>query len=184
MATERASLRLEVALGDASFSAEGDADRVMDAFQTFRDDFLMDKRHVEDTHKPEKPKAPDPQSETKPGANGAGDGKADPDAAFAKGKPLGVFLNEKNPKGNAATAVVMAVWANANEKKSAFTIDLMEDLWRRSPRKKPTNVPRDLREASKKGWLNEAGRGTYSLPTYGINYVRDDLPAKKDTDEP
>jgi len=101
----------------------------------------------------------------------------DPHAAFAKGQPLPVFLKEKNPKSNDSAVAVMAVWANANEGTIEFTHDVIEKLWSKSARKKAGNLSRDINNAAKNGWLDKAARGKYSLPSYGIDYVRG-LPAK------
>jgi hypothetical protein len=167
------TFRLEVSFGDASFSAEGDSDLVMQAFETFRGDLYAGGRDqalvIQEKRGDRAPKDEDKGAEV----------GADPHAAFAKGTPLGAFLTEKAPKTNDSAVAVMAVWANANEGTTEFTISVMEDLWRRSPRKKPANLARDMGKAAKRGWLDEAGRAKYALPSYGIDYVRG-LPEKKD----
>lgn len=172
MATAAGTFRLEVSYGDSSFSAEGDSNLVMRAFETFRQDLESEQGRPR-RQKPDASETKDDETEEEAG------GGADPHAAFAKGKPLSAFLKEKNPKTNDSAVAVMAIWANANQGTTEFTVSLIEDLWSRSGRKKPKNVPRDMAKAASNGWLDKSGRAKYTLPSYGIDFVRG-LPADRE----
>lgn len=166
--TDSSRFRLDVSFGEASFSAEGEASLVLEAFATFRED--LSSRVGART--PIRVKAtPPPADEGSLGPDDAAEGP-DPGSAFAKGTPLSAFLKEKEPEGNDEVAAAMAVWANANQGTTEFTASVMEDLWSRSGRKKPRNISRDLKKAAQEGWLDQASRGKYTLPSYGINFVR------------
>jgi hypothetical protein len=166
--------RLEISLGGGSFSAEGESALVMQAFEIFREELRATGR----TGRRDQEKVRDEEGES----TDAGDEEKrepDPHAAFAKGKPLPVFLREKGPKTNDSAVAVMAVWANANQGTAEFTVATVEELWRRSGRKKAGNLARDLSRAANNGWLDKAGRGKYTLPSYGIDYVRELTPKEE-----
>jgi hypothetical protein len=162
--------RLEVSLGDASFSAEGESQLVFQAFETFRGELRAPGKNSREDQKPK-----DLEVEEDAGDGGKDEksgNEPDPHAAFAKGTPLPVFLKENGPKTNPSAVAVMAVWANANQGTTEFTTDVIEELWKRSGRKKAGNLARDIGDAANSGWLDRASRGKYTLPSYGIDYVR------------
>lgn len=173
MAGENRSFRLEIGLGDATFSAEGEPSLVMQAFKAFRDEIHGS------TPQPPDGKSKEPDKDEEEVGDHDRELNPDPHAQFAKGSPLPVFIKEKGPKTNAEAVAVMAVWANANQGTAEFTTDVMEELWRRSGRKKVSNLARDMGAAANNGWLDKAGRGKFTLPSYGIDFVRK-LTAKKE----
>jgi hypothetical protein len=157
--------RLEVSFGEASFAAEGAPKQVMDAYAEFRQDALGESGKAEEagtTTKHETSKRNDTGSTWK-----ASDARV----------PLPVFLKTHPPKTNDQTVAVLATWAAEHEGVTEITNKKIEELWGKTGRRKPKNLPRDIGKAVTNGWLDSSGRGKYSVPVYGTNYVRGLKPA-------
>lgn len=149
------TLEITLSLGDASFQASGNGDRVMAALNEFK--LLLDS-------------SPQPKRETKPkdgnGGGGGGGGGGD-----TKGTPLGVFTNRSwENQGAKATAIVL--WARDNEQKASLTPNEVVAYWRKTAGKTPGNPTQVCQSAEKKGWLHNEGGGRYSVTGHGEEMVK------------
>lgn len=169
-------LALTVELGKARFHAEGTGSLVLDAFQNFRAFYSEDaplgaaevsgfREEVEADGGGSTDQAAETRAETKR-TPAAGDSV-----------PLSVFLDGKKlPRGNAAIALGIAVWAKRHRSEDTVDAETMKAHWRISKRKVPANVGRDLGTAASEGWLERLpALGKYSVTGYGEKAF-DDFP--------
>jgi hypothetical protein len=149
--------QLSITIGDASFQATGEAELVMQAlaeFKTLAETATPLKRQ---RSAKEKTSADD----TSDGGDGAGD----------TSQPLPVFVKRNWPSQSAkATAIVM--WARDNDNKASLAPSEVEDYWRKTPGKVPTNPPAVCKGGQKQGWLHNEGKGHYSLTGHGEDMVK------------
>jgi hypothetical protein len=160
MATTGTNFRLEVSFGDASFVCEGQPKQVMDAYSVFREDALAPSASTTRTQ-------PEAKQKTESTRVKGSDGQR---------SPLPMFLKAHPPKTNDQAVAVLAAWATEHDGATEITTKLVEELWRKSGRKKAGNLGRDIGNAVKQGWLDEVSRGKWTMPDYGLNYVRDLAP--------
>jgi hypothetical protein len=162
------ALALTVELGKARFHAEGKGALVLDAFQNFRD-FYGDHAQVgaADASGAEEDVLQDGDGSTGTAAATPAEKKRTPPSGDAV--PLSVFLDSKKlPRGNAAIALGIAVWAKRYRSEETVDADTMKAHWRISKRKVPANIGRDLGTAASEGWLERLpALGKYSVTGYG-----------------
>ena len=82
-----------------------------------------------------------------------------------------MFLKAHPPKSNDQAVAVLAVWTSEHDGATELTTKTIEDLWRKSGRKKAGNLGRDIGKAVTKGWLENPSRGKYTVPKYGVDFV-------------
>lgn len=161
------TLRLEVSLGSASFTAEGHGASVLQAFAAFREFYETNQAYIPPLDLP---------GSIEPTTDETAAGRSDaPPESLSRGAsngpvPLPVFLSSKKlPRGNHAIALGIAVWAKRFRDEQIITADSAKAHWRNSGKKVPANIARDLGSAASMGWLERlAGTtGNYSLTTYG-----------------
>src|SRR5205823_3176387 len=92
-------LHLEVAFGDASFTAEGDAQMVLQAFESFKAHDAAHHRQRTPTKPPSQPAADQAEPE-------------DQEQQKTETLPLPVFLKQFELKTNYEKALAIAVWAS------------------------------------------------------------------------
>jgi hypothetical protein len=137
-----------------SFSASGDKTSVFKAWNEF----------LENAVSHERPKT------TTPVASNATDKQ--PEKRSAGVEPLSVFLEragktDSNPK--IATAIVL--WSRRHEQRQEIGPNDVKELWRKTKYKVPGNVPRELANAVKEGWLDRAGGGKYQITGHGEEFI-------------
>jgi hypothetical protein len=146
MPDDDAVLRIQVSSGKTSFSAEGREEVVLRLYEEFRS-------------------ARDATSESA--------GAGEPEQGGAGGKlPLPKFLETYPPRTNPEAVAALAAWAHDHDGKNEVTTKEIAAMWRRTPRKKPGNLGRDIAKAVNNGWLEDAGYGRYAIPEYGLNFVK------------
>ena len=172
-----AILALTVELGQARFQAEGAGSLVIDAFQNFRDFYgeymplgAAELGGTEEDTQQHGGGSTGQEAETLAQTNQtprAGDSV-----------PLSVFLDGKKlPRGNAAIALGIAVWAKRYRSEDQVDAEMMKAHWRISKRKVPANIARDLGTAASEGWIERLpALGRYSVTGYGEKAF-DDFPA-------
>lgn len=158
------NLRLEITSGDASFSAEGDSAVVIEAYKTFREDVLLGTTPASSPKGPVKGQSANGKAD-KPKQNGHGTDNV----------PLAVFQTAHPSKTQAEAVAVLTTWANLNDGTEEFTRETVEELWRKSGRKKAGNIHQAILDAEKKGWLDKKGRGNFVISKYGIEHVLNNL---------
>jgi len=93
----------------------------------------------------------------------------------SKGKiTLAEFLNKANPKTNPEKIVAIAYYMKIYEGISEFTQDDLAERFKRAALPLPGNMPRDIRIAIKKGFLErvrEKGKYKYYITQSGIDFV-------------
>ena len=138
---------LDVTLGQASFSASGTSEDVLNAFSDFQDLLSAPKlKSVVDV-----PNGTDEGKHTSALAPAAP--PLHPDSKTEK-IPLRVFLDSKVlQRGNAVIALGIAIWAKRFNDTGEVDAEIMKQHWRMSGKKIPTNIPRDLNTAASEGWL-------------------------------
>jgi hypothetical protein len=146
MATDRAPFELSVTLGDASFSASGEADLVLRKFAEFK--ALASPSGAPTAAKPRKVIA---QAEPTPDVS--------PDVKSPTTLPLKPFLSRHKLRGNKEKAAAVLAWSAESGEKHKLTFAELETLWKRTGFKTPTNLTRDVRAAAKEGWLESEGAG-------------------------
>lgn len=168
------ALSLDVELGAAHFHAEGAGKLVLDAFEHFRAFYAEHGGTAA-------PASKDSQQQSAGTGAAAATPAAGVQGASEGGEsiPLSVFLDSKKlPRGNAAVALGIAVWAKRHKKEEVVDADSVKAHWRISKRKVPSNIPRDLGAAASEGWLERLpnASGKYSVTGYGEKAF-DELPA-------
>jgi hypothetical protein len=158
------TFRLEVSRGEDSFSAEGDAKLVMEAYGQFREDVL-----VGTTNKT-----------TRSVSNGDSGRKEKKGNTSSKptttdNLPLPAFVKAHPPKNLAESVAVLATWANLNDGTTEFTKPTIESLWKRSALRKAGNIHQAMIDAAKEGWLEKSGRGKYEISSYGTAHVLENI---------
>jgi len=154
------SLELKLAVGDATFEAVGDPDRVMSALAEF-------KTLVEADQRPPR-KVTKVADHKDDGKTGTGSDQAD---TMDASKPIGVFVKRKLTQAGKATAIVY--WVREREGKASLKPSEIESYWRKTPGKVPSNPPAACSGAESKGWLHNEGQGQYSITGYGEEMLRD-----------
>jgi len=107
----------------------------------------------------------------------SGSGAAPSDGAKASTSlPLKPYLARLELTSNKQKAAAIIAWSAESGGKSALTVTEIEQLWKRAPWKAPSNLPRDVRDAEREGWLHRDGRtgspeATYSINGYGEGIV-------------
>jgi hypothetical protein len=159
-------LRLDISRGDVSFSAEGNADVVLGAYNTFREEVLL---------------GPPPATAPKGPAKGqSANGKGSEQAGTGENVPLSAFIKAHPGKTQAEWVAVLTTWSHLNDGTSEFTREAVEKLWKKAGIKKAGNLAQALSDAEKADWLEKKGRGKYALTQYGIRHVLEELvPAEK-----
>jgi hypothetical protein len=171
-----APFRLEVTLqGRGSFSASGNGELVLRAFDQFREEVKASATSSSDVSADTTAAPDDTVADTV--SNGATTTPAGA-SRTAPGVPLPVYVREKAPKNNAEAVAVIAVHSKQYRGTEEFTNKSMGDLWRGSGRKAAGNLARDIDTAVKSGWLHRQGRGAFVTTEYGEQFVAG-LPAKK-----
>lgn len=159
-------LTLDVSVGRSSFSASGLSTHVLEAFSDFQNLIRtpMPPDLVRQGDEPEPAWKEDQRDDARSTTNQLSDA---PDPGMRV--PLRVFLDAKElPRGNAAVALGIAVWAKRYDNASAIDADTAKVYWRDSGRKIPANIGRDLGTAASEGWLERlATRGQFSVTSYG-----------------
>jgi hypothetical protein len=150
------SFRLEVSLGEASFVAEGQTKQVMDAYAVFREDALAPAATA---------------SKIVPEVKHQKQESTHVKASDGQRTPLPVFFKAHPPTTNEQAVAVLAAWATEHDGVTEITSKIIEDLWRKSGRKKAGNLGRDIGNAAKQGWLDSVSRGKWTVPGYGLEYV-------------
>jgi hypothetical protein len=149
---------LRVSYGPASFEAAGPGELVLQAFAEFKD-------HVKPVA------APTPTTEADSATEGNGskpDEKSDvTSGGGSNSEPLPVFMDQFDLKGNAQTALAVAVWAKHSRNETELDPDGLKEYWRTSRHKVPANVGRDVGVAAKEGWLERLSHGKYTVTSYG-----------------
>jgi hypothetical protein len=147
------SFELRMTLGNASFEASGPVDAVMTAFEEFKG--LLGT----------KPPAPEnvPTQHEPP----AGNGSSTPTTTATTELPLAQFVGRDEIKSNAQIATAIVAWAADREDKVSLTASEIRDRWRQKTSiKLPQNLPRDIKSAVRKGWLEKDG-DAFSASGYG-----------------
>ncbi|MBP1137337.1 hypothetical protein JOE31_003569 [Arthrobacter sp. PvP023] len=152
---------LDVTLGQASFSASGSSEDVLNAFADFQE--LIASPPLQNI------------GSSSDGASRASDDELLPIVPPLQGGdaedervPLRVFLDAKVlPRGNSVIALGIATWAKRYDNTYEVDAETMKQLWRISGKKIPTNIPRDLNTAASEGWLERRGKGSFSVTSYG-----------------
>jgi len=166
-------LHLETAFGDATFMAEGDADMVLRAFESFK---AHDAAHHRQRTPAKSPAEPPADKTDKTDAD-----KTDTEASRkTENLPLPAFLKQFQLKTNFETAVAIAVWASRQPNgPRQFDKDSLAKFWGASGEKVPGNVGAELNRATLRGWMTRASRGKFDLVAYGEEYVDKTLARKK-----
>ena len=162
--TGKGQLRLDMTFGDVTFSADGEADAVLQALESF-------KQH-DATHHRQRP-APKPAVEAT-AKDDSSDGQEGGNGGEGKGMPLPAYLKLFQATNPEATTV-LAVWASRNEGTTEFTVPVMDKLWAKSGRKAPKSVAMELTRAANAGWLQKTTRGKFELVHYGTTHVDNTL---------
>ena len=155
---------LDVAVGQANFSASGESDDVLRAFEDFQElikrpvelQFPEDNKGTTEVGRDEE--RPTTVSEVEQ-ANALTEEKV----------PLRVFLDSKKlPRGNAIIGLGITIWAKRYENVQEIDVDIVKTYWRDSGRKIPANISRDLGTAATEGWLERLPtKGQFSATSYG-----------------
>lgn len=162
----RDRLTLDIEVGPARFSASGQGELVLRAYDNFQKHLAEAAPALEIGN--DEPEDAKEQLADSDGTAVKTTRKEDSDDE----ELLPIFLkNRPGLKNNAQIAAGIAVWASRYKDKDEFTTDDMEEYWARSKHKVPSNIPRDMGNATKEGWLRKVSTGTYATTTYGERYV-------------
>jgi hypothetical protein len=157
------TFNLDVTLGQASFSASGSSQDVLNAFSDFQELVAgAPLRSVNGLPSPD-----EMENATRGSLLPASPPDHGADSQMEK-VPLRVFLDSKVlPRGNSVIALGIAMWAKRYDDTAEVDAETMKQHWRMSGRKIPTNIPRDLNTAASEGWLERRGKGSFSVTSYG-----------------
>jgi hypothetical protein len=155
------NLNLSVSIGSASFSASGDKQVVLDAYEDFK--ALLESLPVPAPTR-EAPASPAPDAGAAPP-----DGAAVASVKSPTSLPLKPYLEGLTLKGNKEKATAIVAWSAESGEKAALTVTDVEKLWKKTPFRAPANLPRDLRKAEAEGWIERQGKDGSPEATYSIN---------------
>lgn len=143
MAAPASSFALSVTIGDDSFSASGNHDLVLKAFEDFK---VL-------TGQSGTPDAPEQKAASRP--------KAKLRASKAGGDmTLPAFLARLTIKGGAQTGAAIVAWSAHHADNDKLTPTEVQALWKQTKYKVPSslgNLTRDLNNAVKQGLLRKEG---------------------------
>jgi hypothetical protein len=150
------AFNLSVTIGDATFTASGAPDLVMQAFGDFKT--LLESPPAGSTRK----------SPAKTPKHTDGEAPTGPKQSEATDKPLPRVV--AGLTGNATIATAIVAWAADHESKPSLTVQDIERYWRRTDLKVPRNPHRDVESAAKRGWLHREDN-SYSVTGFGRTEV-------------
>lgn len=170
-------------VGNAAFSASGETQVVLDAYADF-------KKYLEaaptvaaaDTRPPSEGAAGEhPAEQSEP----VGTSEPPAEVKSPTALPLKPYLARLKLRGNKEKATAIIAWSAESGQKAALTLAEIEQLWKKTPFKAPSNLPRDVRNAEAEGWLESQGKAgspdtTYSINGYGEGIVAGWVEADKE----
>jgi len=166
MSDETEHLNISVAIGNASFSGDGSAERVMAALEKFT---AMLAEHGGLPSAPAAPTSTTAGTEGVVGTTEAPNEGATPtppqDSAASK-VPLPKFLERPEIKGNSKVATAIVIWAADHDSRDGLSKGDIEKSWKGTKLKVPANTSRDIGDAVRAGWLIKDGR-IYSASGFG-----------------
>lgn len=161
MAATARDFTLSITLGDASFSASGDSQLVLDAFAEFKElaRSAPKRRNTPPQHDQSVDKADEvPASDT--------GGASDEDL------PLPAFLATLKLSGNTQIGTAILDWSKRYANKDTLTSAELYDLWGSTSYKPPSrvaNLTRDMKKAGQQGWIKVSGKGSdLKFQAYGF----------------
>jgi hypothetical protein len=165
MPEDRGQLELSFTVGGWSFSAPGPTEVVLDVYADFKK-FSKAGPAIAPTGAPAAPPAPVAPTD--------GGGVADTPGVQVEVKaptnlPLKPYLARLDLKGNKEKATAVVAWSAESGDKPALTVSEIEQLWKKTPFKAPSNLARDVRKAESEGWLDAHGKPGSPDTTYSIN---------------
>jgi hypothetical protein len=164
MASNKDPFSLSIALGDSSFSAQGELSAVLDAYEDFKKLLSSEPKAAKTSPPVSRPTGQPRKAATTVTSTSATD------------LPLKPFVKGLTLKGNKEKATAIVAWANATGNETGLTHAEIEELWKKTPFKAPKNLRRDVRGAETEGWLHQDGKAgspesTYRITGYGQQMV-------------
>jgi hypothetical protein len=157
----KSELRFAVALGDLSFSAEGDRDAVFAAWKEFLANAAVRTKSAGSA-------APPATANTPPSPAGNSRGVQ----TDSTEEPLNLFLERTGrSSSNPQIATAIVLWAKRTKRLDEIEPSDVKEFWRDTKHKVPGNVPRELATAVKEGWLTRAGGGRYRITGHGESFI-------------
>jgi hypothetical protein len=164
MTQQSGPFELSVSFEGSSFSANGDAALVLQAYADFKE--LLVSRVGRGASPASRGKSADGRA----GAAHVGEVKS------PTSLPLKPYLARLNLTSNKQKATAIIAWSAESGDKADLALSDIEQLWKRTPWRAPSNLPRDVRAAETEGWLDRDGKtgspeATYSINGYGEGIV-------------
>jgi hypothetical protein len=166
MGDKQGQLDLSVSNGTWTFSAAGETQVVLDAYEDF-------KQSVMSSSTPEKNAKPKSPASTDVGKAS----KAPEPVKNATTLPLKPYLKRLKLGSNKEKATAIIAWAGESGHETPLTIAEIEKLWKKTPFKAASNLRRDVRDAENEGWLDSEGKSGSPDKTYSINGYGEDIVA-------
>jgi hypothetical protein len=157
MSTRQDTLELSISLGGASFSASGETSVVLGAYADFKS--LIGQR-ADPIHEKPTNRREDAEGSTSTASDGV---------RSTTSLPLKPYLAQCTLRGNKEKATAILAWLASSDQQAALKLTEIEDLWRKTGLKPPSNLARDLAAAESEGWIDAQGKARSPVRTYSIN---------------
>lgn len=157
-------VQVAFSLGENSFSASGSTEVVEAMLAEFKQ--LLSAGVPEAGPKNEESSAGATRRKAPKRAKRKPDASSNQDPIDPSQVTLPQLLAEGDFGTNDKVGAAIVIWAEAHEGHKGLSKDQVEAFWGKTTQKKPSNLPRDLRNAVKKGWIEEKD-GAYFGQGYG-----------------
>ena len=161
-------IQVAFSLGENSFSASGSTEVVEAMLAEFKQLLSTDVGETASETEQSSGGATrrKPSRRAKQRAKRKPDAPSDQDPIDPSQATLPQLLAEGDFGTNDKVGAAIVIWAEAHEGHKGLSKDQVEAFWGKTTQKKPSNLPRDLRNAVKKGWIEEKD-GAYFGQGYG-----------------
>ncbi len=154
----RNRLTFEVSIDSMSFAASGDAALVFKAWNEFQQTVISNDARLRAIQE----QRPQPAKRTSLGGTDTS----------AEDEPLAVYLERyPNLDSNPKIGLAIIAWAKRHLSLDSLGPTDVKRLWRDTNYPVPSNVPRELANAVKPGWLVRTGNGRYGLSGFGERFL-------------
>lgn len=164
MPKSSAALELSVTIGGSSFSASGEASAVLEAYEDFKTLAALGSTTAGTSASEGTREDGDTQTAAGTGASASAHQVKAPTTL-----PLKPYLDRLKLRGNKEKATAIIAWSAERGNATALTVADIAQLWRSTPYKPPSNLPRDVRTAVGEGWLDTGGKPGSPQATFSIN---------------
>lgn len=167
-------------IGNASFSASGQTQVVLDAYADFKELIGPDGALSPDPPSTKTARSRQPSSRTTPEPEST---VTSEEVKAPTSLPLKPYLGRLKLPGNKEKATAVLAWSAESGGEAQLTIAEIEALMKKGGFKAPKNLSRDVRKAETEGWLDSTGTGPsakFFINGYGEGIVAGWVQADKE----